>query len=416
MIATILRHEGTTGVHTHVRELCRYLEQSGVSPTVITPFSWSRALTVPFFGPRLAIERLSGAASVAWYRHWHEVFLRNALKPHLSGVGSAIIYAQSPEAAQAALQARRSPHQRVVMAVHYQASQADGWVTKGLIRRRGFMFRTIRRLEYEVIPQLDGIVYVCQSARDSLLSWLPEAASVRSAVIPNFIAPVDGSSQLPKLADLVSVGSLDGGKNHRYLLEVLAAANKMGRSLTLEIFGDGPSRKDLLRLAESLGITGQVSLRGIRSDVRKLLPRYRAYVHASHTETLPLAIIEAMAAGLPIVAADVGGVSELCDDGVEARFWQLDDPAEGAKTLLRLLDSERARGGAATAAHLRYQREFHVDVVAPRLLSFLMADTADATDGAELRPELDPPCSVAPHHRVPRSIDFPNKWCSAKAR
>jgi glycosyltransferase involved in cell wall biosynthesis len=43
-------------------------------------------------------------------------------------------------------------------------------------------------------------------------------------------------------------------------------------------------------------------------------------------ESLPLAIIEAMAAGLPIVPGNPGGISELCDDGVEARFWNLDDP------------------------------------------------------------------------------------------
>ena len=54
-----------------------------------------------------------------------------------------------------------------------------------------------------------------------------------------------------------------------------------------------------------------------------------------------------MAAGLPIVAGDIGGISELCDDGVEARFWPLDDPAQAAATLIDLLDCEpaRAEGG-----------------------------------------------------------------------
>ena len=77
------------------------------------------------------------------------------------------------------------------------------------------------------------------------------------------------------------------------------------RSLTLDVFGDGPCRKDLLRQAH-LGLETQVRFRGFRPDVRDFLPGYRAYVHASYSESLPLAIIEAMAAGLPIVAGDTG--------------------------------------------------------------------------------------------------------------
>ena len=74
------------------------------------------------------------------------------------------------------------------------------------------------------------------------------------------------------------------------------------------------------------------------TDVRDFLPRYRAYVHASYSESSSLAIIEAMAAGLPIVAGNIGPIAELCDDGVEARFWSLDDASQAAATLLELLD------------------------------------------------------------------------------
>ena len=79
-------------------------------------------------------------------------------------------------------------------------------------------------------------------------------------------------------------------------------------------------------------------LRGFRPDVRDFLPRYRAYVHASYSESSSLAIIEAMAAGLPIVAGNIGPFSELCDEGVEARFWPLDDPAQAAASPIGLLD------------------------------------------------------------------------------
>ena len=191
LIATILRPEGSTGVHTHVRQFCRYLDKSGIAVQLVTPFSWGRELRQPVFGVRLLLERASGAASVVWYRHWHEVFLRKALRKRLATLGESVIYAQGPLEAHAALLARRGPHQRVVMAVHFQISQADEWVGKRYIQPDGRVFRAIRRLERHVIPRLDGIVYVSRSARESLLSWLPEAAAVPSTVIPNFVEALE---------------------------------------------------------------------------------------------------------------------------------------------------------------------------------------------------------------------------------
>ena len=232
------------------------------------------------------------------------------------------------------------------------------------------MFRAIRQAEREVIPQVDGLVYVSRWARDVLLSWLPEAAAVPSAVIGNFVAPMNAKPGQEPLGDLVTIGNLDLVKNHRFLLEVLAEAKRAGRSLSLDIFGEGPCRKDLLSQARSLGLEEQVRFRGFRPDVRDFLPGYRAYVHASYSESSSLAIMEAMAAGLPIVAGNIGPISELCDDGVEARFWPLDDPAQAADLLIGLLDCEPERLKAARAARERFRRDFDADVVGPELRSF----------------------------------------------
>jgi len=139
-----------------------------------------------------------------------------------------------------------------------------------------------------------------------------------------------------------------------------------------------------LRLARDLDLEGHVRFRGFRSDVRDFLPGYRAYVHASYSESSSLAIIEAMAAGLPIVAGDIGPISELCDDGVEARFWTLDDPAQAAATLLELLEDEPARMKAAIAASERFRRDFDADAVAPQLLAFLLRPDAQPTGDAFL--------------------------------
>jgi glycosyltransferase involved in cell wall biosynthesis len=373
IVATMLRGDGVTGVETHVRQLRRYLEECGTASTLVTPFSWGRPLTYPVFGFRpLVLERCSRPASLAWYLHWHEVFLRHALGRRLAKTGACVVDTQDPFAARAALRERQGPHQRVVLTVHFSVSNADLWVDKKQIKRGGTVFRAIRQVEREVLPQVDGLVYVSRWARDALVGWLPEAAVVPSAVIGNFVAPLHAERPPNALGDLVTIGNLEIAKNHRFLLTVLAEAKHSGRSLTLDIFGEGPCRGDLQRQVRSLGLQEQVRFHGFRPDVRDLLPGYRAYVHASYTESSSLAIMEAMAAGLPIVAADIGPIPELCDDGIEARFWPLDDPARAAGLLMDLLDCEPERLKAARAARERFHRDYDADVVGPKLRSFLM--------------------------------------------
>lgn len=370
VIATILRADGTTGVHTHVRELQAYLRTNADEATLVTPFSWARPLAVPVFAARLAFPRAMSGAGVAWYRYWHELFLREALRKRLAGMDGALVYAQGPEAAQAALKARRSPRQRIVMAVHYQYSQAGGWANRDVIKRDGSVFKSILRMERAVIPRLDGIVYVSRSAKENLLSWIPEASGVPSAVIANFAQRID-ARDTSQLADLVSVGTLERDKNHEFLLQVLACARDSGRPLTLDIYGEGSLRPHLEGLAKRLGIGPQVRLPGYQPRVRELLPRYRAYVHASAVETGPLAVIEAMGAGLPVVATAGGGVPELMTDGVEGCFWDVSDPRVAAKTVVDFVDDEERRRNAAASAKERFRRSFDSTIVVPQLLAFL---------------------------------------------
>jgi glycosyltransferase involved in cell wall biosynthesis len=392
----MLREEGRTGVHTHARQLRRYLTARGAPLVIVTPFSWSRALAVPVFGFRLVLRLCSPSAGVMWYRHWHEVFLTRALHRHLERIGDCVIYAQDPPAARSALRARQGPHQRVALAVHFRISQADEWADKHEIERDGRTYRAIRQLEREVIPQVDGMVFVSEWARRALLSWLPEASGVPYAVIDNFVAPHDVPPGQEPLGDLVTVGHLEPVKNHRYMLSILAEAKRAGREVSLDIFGDGPLRGDLPRQARSLGVDGQVRFRGFHTDLRDFLPRYKAYAHSSYSESSSLAIIEAMAAGLPILAAPIGPIAELCDDGVEARFWPLDDAATAARIMLELLDDDSQRLAAANAAKRRFRRDFDADVIAPRLQSFLQGlHTGVTADAGEGRHPLADPAAAA---------------------
>lgn len=370
VIATLHRAQGVTGVQTHVQELLGHLERRGRTAALVTPFSWGGPLTVPVFGPRLLLSRVSRPAGVMWHRHWHEVFLRKALQERLGRLGDCIVYAQGPGAARAALRARRGPHQVVVMAIHFRVSQADEYVESGQIPRGGRVFRRLRQVEREVIPRLDGVVAVTAWARDAVVDWLPEAAAVPYAVISNFVHRQPGEVA-PPLGDLVTMGRLEPVKNHGFLLEALAEANRRGRRYTLDVYGEGEQRTALVERAAALGVDGQVRFRGFRRDVRTLLPRYRAYIHAAWSESSSLAIMESMAAGLPILAGELAPLRELCDDGVEARFFSLTDPARAADVMIETLDREPVRAAMSGAARARFERDFDADVLAPRLLTFL---------------------------------------------
>jgi glycosyltransferase involved in cell wall biosynthesis len=384
LIATIFREIGGTGVHTHFHQFRGYLEQRGVKATVVTPFSWNRPLAYVVFSPRLALKYFSPSASVVWYRHWHEVFLHRALRRKLSEAGECIVYAQGPLEARAALRARRGSHQPVILAVHFRSSQADEHAEPGReIKRGGAVHRSIRELERKVILQVDGIIYVSEWARDRLLAWLPEAAEVRSAVFGNAVELLDVGNDREKLADLVTVGRLDTAKNHQFLLKVLAAAKQKGRDLTLDIYGDGPLRDTLARQAASLGLEGQVRILGFRRDVRQFLPRYRLYVHPSYSETSSLAIIEALGAGLPVLAGRIGGIPEIIEDGVEGRFWPVDDPDRATAVLLEFLDSGPLLEKAAIAARDRFERDFDINAVGAKMQSFLQESAVGVYLGSD---------------------------------
>ena len=375
LIATILPPGGPTGVHTHVREFGSYLRAHGEPYEVIRPLSARKALATVVFAFRFLLRHVSSGADVWWYRFWHGVFLRHALARALRDGSDAVIYAQCPVSAHAALRARRRRRQPVVMAVHFEASQADEWVYRGHIRQEGLVYRSIRSFEAQTLTRLDGIVFVSRSAREDIASWLPAVLDVPHTIIPNFVSPFDRDRTFEPgwEADLVSVGSLETVKNHGFLLEVLAAANCMGRRFTLDIVGGGSRHAELQQLALELAVGDQVRFLGQCPDVRARLSGYRVYVHSSTHEVLPFAIIEALGAGLPIVAGPFGGVPELFEPGVEGVLWPLDDPEEAARVLIDFTSDPRELALTAKRARLRFIKSFDLSVAAPALYAYLMS-------------------------------------------
>jgi glycosyltransferase involved in cell wall biosynthesis len=270
--------------------------------------------------------------------------------------------------------------------VHFRVSQAAEWADKGQIRRGGRVYRAIREHEARTVPAVDGLVFVSAWAEAALYEWMPEAASVPGVVIQNFVRATSTGSVASR-GDLVSVGNLQVVKNHRYLLRVLAAARARGFRYSLDVFGEGVERRNLIALAQELGVDEQLRLWGFRREAPSLLAGYRLYVHASYSESSSLAIMEAMGAGLPVVSSDAGALPELFDDPGEGRFWPLDDPERGASILIDFLECEEELQRAGKAALARFRRDYDADTVAPRLEAFLHGFSVQ-TDDEQVLDEL----------------------------
>jgi glycosyltransferase involved in cell wall biosynthesis len=145
-----------------------------------------------------------------------------------------------------------------------------------------------------------------------------------------------------------NVARLAEQKGQRTLLAAAPRVLGAHPEVRFAIAGDGELREELEEAAKELG--GHVFMLGNRSDVPDLLASFAVFAYPSRFEGLCLAVIEAQAAGVPVVATPVGGIRETVVDGVTGLLVPPDDPEALAAAILRLLDDpELARRLAAAA-------------------------------------------------------------------
>ncbi|UOA08556.1 glycosyltransferase family 4 protein [Methylobacter sp. S3L5C] len=370
LIATIMRPQGDTGVQTHFQAYIEYLYQTKQPCELITPYNEPLWQVYPIFALR---KLLRGEVSVWWYRYWHAYFLRLALKYRLKSNTECVIYAQCPLSAAAALRARVSPKQRVVMVTHFNVSQADEWAGKGLIVNGGKFYRSIQRFEAVVLPKLDGLVFVSKFMQKELIKRIPALVDVASAVVPNFLPDPGIPEPQQPIADLISIGTLEARKNQQYLLEIIAALRASGNALTLTIIGDGPDRLLLENKARALKIDDLVHFAGFVSNAAEQIALHKACIHVATIENLPVTLLEALARGRPVFAAPVGGVPEVLGDGAVGLALPLNDAHAAARIIAAAMSNQQWLATAGIAARERFLKNYTSAVAAKKLTGFLKA-------------------------------------------
>jgi colanic acid/amylovoran biosynthesis glycosyltransferase len=168
---------------------------------------------------------------------------------------------------------------------------------------------------------------------------------------------------------LLIVARLTRAKGHAVLLESLAELGRRGVEVELTIVGDGPKRGSLEGLARELGVGSRTSFTGAvgRERMHGYYREADAFCLPSFAEGVPVVLMEAMAAELPVVATDVMGVRELVDDGVNGilvRPGRADLLADAIARLARDFDLRRRLGRAGRQT---VQREFDIRTVAEQI-------------------------------------------------
>jgi glycosyltransferase involved in cell wall biosynthesis len=177
---------------------------------------------------------------------------------------------------------------------------------------------------------------------------------------------------------ILSVGRLEQEKNPEMLAEVMAQlCSDDGREWRLVVCGEGPLEETLAARLEELGVADRAELRGYvpADEMREIYRSSHFLLHTSWTEGLPQVLIEAFAAGLPVVATDVGGIREAVDTA--AVLVPAGDATEASNALRRLASDSKPRERLIDAA-IDHARLHTIDREVDRLATFLTDPGGDA--------------------------------------
>ena len=245
---------------------------------------------------------------------------------------------------------------------------------------RGWTAHTLKVRAYEtldrtMLQRMAGVV--CVSAGQAAKVARTGLRRDRLHVIHNSVDPtrfrgrdaagraiLEGLFPTPPGVIIVAVGRLSPEKGFDQLVEAARTIVRgSGEHIGIVLIGDGPDRRKLEKQVVAAGLESTVAFAGFRTDVDRLLPSADILVQSSYTEGLPNVVLEAYAAGIPVVATDVGGTGEIIDDRVTGFLVRPGDPAALARRIIELAGSPELRqdmgerGRSLVRTHFSFARQ-----------------------------------------------------------
>ena len=169
--------------------------------------------------------------------------------------------------------------------------------------------------------------------------------------------------------NLLYVGRLASVKGLPILFQSLQQLKSTNEDFTLTLIGDGSERSDLEKLVEELQLQDHVKFVGYKSqqEVREYLQQTDVFVLPSFAEGVPVSLMESMATGVPVIATQVGGVSELVDNGVNGYLVPAGDSVSLAEKMEILLGDTKLRNQFAQASRMTIEKEFNMPIETQKL-------------------------------------------------
>jgi glycosyltransferase involved in cell wall biosynthesis len=237
----------------------------------------------------------------------------------------------------------------IFSSIRGRAADKPGW-------QRWLDRRTARWAQAVVFNNREGIPDALQQEgiRPHQVVYIPNAVEV----LPAQRSPRDvrGELQTPPEATVIgTVARLHPAKSQEDLLRAFAVVRRHVPDAVLWLIGDGERRGALEQEAQRLGVAAHVRMPGTRLDVRDILEAMDLFALPSRWEGMPNALMEAMAAGRPVVASDIDGIRELIRHGETGWRVPSGNPDELAQTMIGVL-ADRARAarvGQAALAHIQ---------------------------------------------------------------
>jgi glycosyltransferase involved in cell wall biosynthesis len=238
--------------------------------------------------------------------------------------------------------------------------------------------RAYEWLDRHMLRTLDAVVFVSNAMRRH--PAMTPALSAYGAVIHNGLT-ADSSHQTPRSPTplerpiiefcqrrftIGAIGRLSVEKGFDVLIRALAVLRASDLDVQVVLLGEGPERPALENLARELKVDDRLLLAGYVPDASNLLPHFQVCALTSHTEGLPMVVLEAAIAGVPQVATDVGGVTEVLENGVSGLVTAPNAPGETAAALAKLYQSPELRQRVARVAADVARQRFSIEAMRAR--------------------------------------------------
>jgi glycosyltransferase involved in cell wall biosynthesis len=362
-VYVVTRAEPIGGAQVHVRDLARAIRTEGFESAVITGGEGAFTHSLRSTGIHtVVLPDLIAPISLV-----HDPLALRSIRRSLRTLRPDLVSTHSSKAGVLGRLAARSIGVPVLFTAH-------GWsFTPGISTLKAAGYRLVERWS---APLADRIITVSEFDRQLALS-AGVASEAKLVTIHNGMPDAAASLRADPGRSpprLVMIARFESQKDHGTLLHALA--DLKGSEWTLDLIGDGPLMAAAKSLAAELGLGGRVRFLGQRLDVDGLLAEAQLYLLITNWEGLPRSILEAMRAGLPVVATRVGGIGESVADGQTGFLVPRGDAQALRDRIQRLLADPGLRAELGARGRREYESRFTLDRTVAETLAVYRATVA----------------------------------------